>query len=150
MSGIKKAIKDNKYTTVVFCLFLGFFLLAWVLYGIVMPSDKEKYGDRLKGIEKVEVTETNKSDLVTAVEKVSFVSSCKVHVSGKIINVIVEVKSGTKVKLAKTIKTTVLKNISDDKKDFYDIQLFIINQKSDTNGYPVIGYKNSSEKYFVF
>ena len=120
------------------------------MYGIVMPSDKEKYGDRLKGIEQVEVTESNKSELISAVEKVDYVSSCKVHVSGQIINVLVEVKSGTKTKKAKQIRETVLKNISDDKKDFYDIQLFITNQKSDAPGYPVIGYKNSSESKFVF
>ena len=53
-----KELKENKYTTIVFCIFLGLFLFGWLLYGMVMPSAGEPvYGNRLDGIEEVEITE---------------------------------------------------------------------------------------------
>lgn len=39
MSNLFKELKNNKYTTIAFCIFLGIFLIAWLLYGMVMPSN---------------------------------------------------------------------------------------------------------------
>ena len=46
-----KELKQNKFTTIVFCIFLGLFLIGWLLFGLVMPKNGEPvYGNRLDGI----------------------------------------------------------------------------------------------------
>ena len=147
-----KELKENKYTTIVFFIFLVLFLLAWVLYGMVMPSNSaEKYGNRLEGIEKVKFTESDLNSIANSLEENDMVNSASVRVNGKIINIIVEVKEGTKATNAATsLSKESVKNFDKEELAFYDIQLFITNEDKEAKGYPLIGYKNTSEKKFVF
>lgn len=148
---LMKELKENKFTTIVFLIFLGLFLIGALIFGLVMPkTGKPIYGNRLDGIEKVEVTKDQTNELVKNLKDKDYVTSASTHISGKIINVLIETKDGTSIKKAKTLKTIVLKAFEEDQKKFYDIQLFITNENKDAKGYPVIGYKNSSEKNFVF
>ncbi len=148
---LMKELKENKFTTIVFLIFLGLFLIGALIFGLVMPkTGKPIYGNRLDGIEKVEVTKDQTNELVKNLKDKDYVTSASTHISGKIINVLIETKEGTSIKKAKTLKTIVLKAFEEDQKKFYDIQLFITNENKDAKGYPVIGYKNSSEKNFVF
>ena len=144
-------LKENKFTTIVFCIFLGLFLIGWLLFGLLMPKKGEPvYGNRLEGIEKVEVTNAQTSDLIKELKNEDFVISASTHISGRIINVIVETKKGTKVSSAKSLGKIVLKSFDQEQLDFYDIQLFLNNEDQDAKGYPLIGYKNSKDKNFVF
>lgn len=148
---LMKELKENKFTTIVFLIFLGLFLIGALIFGLVMPkTGKPIYGNRLDGIEKVEVTKDQTNELVKNLKDKDYVTSASTHISGKIINVLIETKEGTSIKKAKTLKTIVLKAFEEDQTKFYDIQLFITNENKDAKGYPVIGYKNSSEKNFVF
>lgn len=149
---LKKELKENKFTTIVFCLFLGLFLIGAIVFGLVMPKTggTPVYGNRLDGIEKVEVTTDQTNELIKNLKDNDNVVNASVHISGKIINVLVETKEGTTVKKSKALKDIVLKAFEDDQKSFYDIQLFITNEKKDAKGYPIIGYKNSSDKNFTF
>ena len=148
---LMKELKENKFTTIVFLIFLGLFLIGALIFGLVMPkTGKPIYGNRLDGIEKVEVTKDQTNELVKNLKDKDYVTSASTHISGKIINVLVETKEGTSITKAKTLKTIVLKAFEENQKKFYDIQLFITNENKDAKGYPVIGYKNSSEKNFVF
>ena len=148
---LMKELKENKFTTIVFLIFLGLFLIGALIFGLVMlKTGKPIYGNRLDGIEKVEVTKDQTNELVKNLKDKDYVTSASTHISGKIINVLIETKEGTSIKKAKTSKTIVLKAFEEDQKKFYDIQLFITNENKDAKGYPVIGYKNSSEKNFVF
>ena len=144
-------IKKNKYTTIVFCIFLGLFLFGWLLYGMIMPSSGEPiYGNRLDGIEEVEVTKDEEDELIKALEEKKYVNSASIHISGRIINVLVEVKEDTKTASSRALNTTITKVLEDDQKDFYDIQLFVTNEKEDAKGYPIIGYKSATAKKFTF
>ncbi len=148
---LTKELKENKFTTIVFCLFLGLFLIGAIVFGLVMPkTGTPVYGNRLDGIEKVEVTKKQTNELVKTLKDNDNVVTASVHISGKIINVLIETKEGTSVKKSKALKDIVLKAFEDDQKSFYDIQLFITNEKNDAKGYPIIGYKNSSDKNFTF
>lgn len=144
-------LKQNKFTTIVFCIFLGLFLIGWLLFGLVMPKNgKPIYGNRLEGIEEVKVTEEQTADLVRELKSKDYVANASTHISGRIINVIVETKEGTKTSTAKTLGKVVLKAFDKDQLKFYDIQLFLNNENDNAKGYPLIGYKNSADKDFVF
>lgn len=146
-----KELKENKYTTIVFFIFLGLFLLGWLLYGMIMPSNSaEKYGNRLDGIDKVALTKSDLDNIEKDLEENNIVNSASVRISGRIINIIVEVKEGTKAANATSLSKDAIKNLDKEELAFYDIQLFITNEKEDTKGYPLIGYKSASAKKFVF
>lgn len=151
LNKLLKELKQNKYTTIVFCLFLGLFLIAWIVYGMVMPkAGTPVYGNRLEGIEKVELTESDTSKIVKNLKDEDIVTSASTHLSGKILNIIVEVEEKTKEKTAKELKKVAIETLTKEQLSFYDVQLFITNENKELKGYPIIGYKNSSEKDFVF
>lgn len=146
-----KEIKGNKYTMAVFCLFLGIFIIGWLVYGVVMPSaGKPVYGNRLEGIEEVEITENKKEKIIKSLEEKSFVTHANVKLNGKIINVIVKVKDGTKPATARALNTTVTKNLNEKELSFYDIQLFLTNENENAKNYPIIGYKSAVDAKFTF
>ena len=148
---LKKELKENKYTVFVFFAFLILFILGWVLFGLFMPkTGTPVYGDRLKGIEKVQLTDEASKKMVEALKKLDYVTDASVDEKGATINVIVTVKEKTEVKKAKEAGDTVLKCLTDDQKSFYDVQLFVKNEKEKISGYPFIGYKNSTAKGFTY
>lgn len=148
---LKKELKENKYTTIVFIIFLVLFLLGGLLFGLVMPKrGVPVYGNRLDGIEKVEVTKKQTDKLLSDIKSKSYVKDVSTNTNGKIINVVVEVKNGTDVKTAKELGKTVLGAFTDDQKKFFDIQLYLKNENKDAKGYPIIGYKNSSANDFAY
>ena len=148
---MKKGLKENKFTVIVFVIFLGLFIVGAVLYGIIMPSSgKPVYGNRLEGIEKVALKEDGQNKLKEALEKEDIVESASIDIKGRIINVIIEVKSDTKVKTARKLSEVVTKNLSEGQIGYYDIQLFVKNKNKDAEGYPFIGYKGNRSKGFTF
>lgn len=166
MSKFIKELKINKYTTIAFCIFLGLFLVAWLFYGIVMPSNgKPVYGSRLDDIpcEKNKTNEnlqidckystelSNQSEkMKQALEEESIVSSAKIDVKGKIVNAIVVVKEDTPIQSAKKLTTKITEILSKEQLKHYDIQIFINNEKENVKGYPVIGYMNAGAKRFTY
>ena len=151
VNNIFKELKENKYTVFVFIVFLLLFIVGWVLFGLVMPKKGEPvYGNRLEGIEEVRITSSQTDKLIETLEKYSYVTSASTDIKGKIVNVIITVKEGTEVKKAKELGGDILKAFEDDQKKFYDFQIFVKNEKEDSSGYPVIGYKNSKDSSFTF
>ena len=154
MSKIGKELKGNRYTIIVFFMFLGLFIIGWLVFGFIMPNGDEnkKYGNRLEDIEKAgqTITKDQTDKIVTAVEKKSFVKKASTSVEGRIINVIVEVKKDTSTEKAKDLSKTVLEAISTEQKKLYDVQLLIKSEDEKSKNYPIIGYKNSSDKSFAF
>lgn len=148
---LMKELKQNKFTTIVFLIFLALFLLGWLIFGLVMPKNGQPvYGDRLSGIEEVEFKESDRSSLVKELKDKDYVTKASTDVKGKIINVIIETKEKTSVKKSKTLKSIIIKNITKDQLAYYDIQMFVTNENKDAKGYPFIGYKNSTDKNFAF
>lgn len=146
-----KEFKENKYTMIVFLLFFGMFIMGWLVYGVVMPSKGAPvYGNRLEGIEKVEIKKQTLKNIEKNLEEKSIVNNASTHISGKIINVLIEVKDGTKLTSAKVLNTQVTKELSKEELSFYDVQILITNENKDAKGYPIIGYKSAVDKKFTF
>ena len=100
-----KEIKKNKYTSIAVAAFIVLILLLFIIYKAVMPSlGTPVYGNRLEGIEKVEITTDKMNELNKKVEKEKYVSSSKTNVSGKTVNVVVTIIEGTKQSDAKKLQ----------------------------------------------
>ena len=105
-----KEIKKNKYTSIAVVAFIVLLLLLFIVYKAVMPSlGTPVYGNRLDGIEKVEITTDKMSELDKKVEKEKYVSSSKTNVSGKTVDVVVTVIEKTKQSDAKKVADVILK-----------------------------------------
>lgn len=151
---MKKKFKENKFTVIVFIIFLALFIFGAILFNVIVPQNgKPQYGNRLEGIEKV-LPEKDRAEFIStmksALEKEDEVNSVSVDIKGRIINLIVEVKKGTKVKTAKNLTDVVTKEMTEAQLGYFDIQIFIKNSDKDAKGYPVIGYKGSELRKFTF
>ena len=131
-----KEIKKNKYTSIAVLSFVILLILLFILYKAIMPSlGTPVYGNRLDGIEEVEITNEKINSLD---EKVSTV------------NTVVTVIEGTKAATAKKITDVVLKEFDEDQVAYYDFQVFIKSENDKEDNYPIIAYKNKSNDKFSY
>ena len=144
-------------------------ILLVIIVGIklVLPSGSSKYGDRLDGIKKITFGKTEKNKIIDKIKGNEKVTDVKIDVEGKIINIIFDVTKDTSKDDAKNIANSSLGEISDQVKNFYDIQ-FMISKKSEEGTkktvtkddgtteevtvtvFPIMGYKNSKSKGIVW
>ena len=138
-----KFIKKNKSTIV------GILVFILALAGIlavkgVLSSDEGKaiYGTRLKGINEVKITDSQKKEvenkLANDTEKV------EVSVAGRIINILITAKEGTSLEDAKKLGDKAVEVFSSAEKKYYDIQIFITNEKNKAQ-FPIIGYRHHTK-----
>lgn len=146
-----KGLKDNKFTFVVLAIFVIMFVFAAMFYSMIMPSNgRPQYGNRLEGIEKVALSKEDQNKIIESLEKEKNVSSAKIDIKGRIINVIIEVEENTKVSDAEDLSGIITKNLTEAQTGYFDIQMFVTNKAKDKKGYPFIGYKGSTSKKFKF
>lgn len=170
MNDNKKIVKKRKKKRLkVGYLLATLIILAVIIVGIklILPSGSSKYGDRLDGIKKITFGKTEKNKIIDKIKSDDKVTKVDIDVEGKIINVIFNVTKETSKDDAKNIANASLGQISDEVKNFYDIQFMI--SKKDEEGtkktvtkedgtseevtvtvFPIMGYKNSKSKGIVW
>lgn len=137
------------------CILIGIILVAIILIAIILKSfnvdySKSEYGDRLKGIDKVEIKKETIKKLEEEMNKIDQVEKCTYRLKGRLINIAFTMKDGVEVNNAKEIANKVLDYFSDKEKSFYDIQVFIKNKNNKKEGYPVIGQKHKTSDKIVW
>lgn len=142
MRKIKKFYKNNR----IYCILMGvsLFCLAiiamlFVIY-FVNQSKNDVYGNRLNGIESMEISDNEKEEIISAIKENDKVDKATVNIKGKIIYVNVYLLEGNR-DVANSIAVKVLNALDDEKKDFYDLN-FSFN-KDDDEAFPFMGYKKS-------
>jgi len=130
-------------------IFLALVLVALLAGGLLflkemLFSNDEKviYGNRLKGIEKVKISEETKNKVKESMQENT--TSVEVRLAGKIIYIIAKVKEGTTLETAKAMGAKTLECFSEEEKAFYDIQV-MIDSEAETNQFPIIGYKHHTK-----
>ena len=151
MNKIARELKGNKYTIIAIVIFIALLGLGFGLYKYMFPNiGKPTYGNRLDGIEEVMPSEKDFQDLKEALEKESIVLNFSSSVSGKTLNFVVKVKTGTKVANAKKLCDTIASKFSKEQKEYFDLQVFLVNENEKEAGYPIIGYMEKKESKFSF
>ena len=131
-----------------FDIFVILVILVFQVVSVFFPKEgKALYGNRLEGIEKVEITDSKKEQIENSLKEDSITKEANVSVAGKIIEVIVIVQDDTTIDSAKTLSTKVLNSLNENEKIFYDIQVFI-KKNTDANNFPIIGYKHHAKENF--
>ncbi len=141
-------IRKNKFVIIAIAVFLILVIVAFQVVNMFFPEEgKALYGDRLDGIEEVELTDKKLESIASSIEEDAAVKNAEVSVAGKIVEVIITVQDDTSTDTAKGLNTKVLESLDDDEKKFYDIQIFLT-KETDANDFPIIGYKHHSKDSF--
>lgn len=141
-------IRKNKFVIIAIGVFLILVILAFEVVNIFFPKEgKALYGNRLDGIEEVEITDSKKEQIENSLKEDSITKEANASVAGKIIEVIVTVQDEATIDAAKALATKVLNSLEEDEKNFYDIQIFV-KKDIDANNFPIIGYKHHAKENF--
>ena len=141
-------IRKNKFVIIAIGVFLILVILALEVVNIFFPKEgKALYGNRLDGIEEVEITDSKKEQIENSLKEDSITKEANASVAGKIIEVIVTVQDEATIDAAKALATKVLNSLEEDEKNFYDIQIFV-KKDIDANNFPIIGYKHHAKENF--
>lgn len=140
-------IKEHKFTVFVILLFVLVVVLLYFMYNLFFTNGgKPEYGNRLDGIEEVEITKDNFSKMKSELKKNKNVSSASFNVSGRTLNIIITVDNGVSVDDAKKIGSSSYDSLSEKQIKYYAIQIFVKKEDESKNNFPIIGYKQKDVK----
>lgn len=147
MKKIGGLIKRHK-VLFVFCViaFVAIMILLITFLRITINTSG-RYGDRLDGIEEVEISKDNLSDISSKLKENEEVEDANLRVQGKVVYIDITFTSSTTMDKGKEIASGVLSEFGDDELEFYDFN-FVLSQETDgedTEGWVSIGAKNSKD-----
>ena len=128
MNNIKKFYKNNR----IYCILMGVSIFCLALIAV--------HGDRLNGIESVQITDDHINEMVSEIEKNELVEKASISVKGKIVYITVTLKDG-KRQDAEGIAVKSLSGLTEDEKAFYDVSFAFTKNEDET--FPILGYKKS-------
>lgn len=141
-------IRKNKFVIIAIGVFLILVIVAFQVVNMFFPAEGTAlYGDRLDGIEDVELTDNKLNDISSTLEENEAVKKASVSVQGKIVEVIITAQDDTSLDTAKGLNTIVLDALDEDEEAFYDIQIFVTKDTEATD-FPIIGYKHHAKDSF--
>ena len=145
---MKKFIKNNKLTVITFIICVIFVIIVFAVKLTFLPDEaKAIYGDRLEGIEKVEITSKEQDKIISKLEEKAEVKKAEVDIKGRILNVIITVNDDVELDVAKALTGTITDTLEKDQTSYYDIQVFVKKDNDDAR-YPIIGYKHQDKDTF--
>ena len=145
---MKNFIKNNKVTVVAFIICVIFVILVFAVKLTFFPNEGTAiYGDRLDGIEEVEITDKQQEDIIKSLEDKDEVKEVSCDIKGHTLNVLITVDDDVELDPAKALTSSITDNLEEDQTSYYDIQVFISKDNDDTR-FPIIGYKHQNKDGF--
>ena len=140
--GLGRLLWRHKLLSII--CFLAFVIVLIMLYVFcsIFVGGGDKYGSRLVGIEKVEISKKKVSSVVKEIKKGENVWNAKVRLEGKIVYVDIIFNKDSNGDKAKEIASSVLNSFSDDEKAFYDFEFILSQNTEDNNGFKLTGTKS--------
>ena len=144
MERITKWIKRNKGLFIVLLLTLILLIFIIVIFvKLLMGNSKDKYGNRLEGIEDVTISKETYDGVKTEVMDTTLVEEVTVRRQGKIVYTTIILKGDTGSDKAKEIAANTLDNYSEEELAFYDFSFFLKWEGIDTDTV-ITGNKHSN------
>lgn len=144
---LKKLAKENRVLAVIFGLAALFILIFIImLFSILIGGGNDPYGDRLDGIEKVEISKKKLTNIESSINENDQVKESNVRIQGKIIYVTIDYINGVNLDKAKEIANSVLDEFSDDEKEFYDFE-FLLKEETDESNSEYNPFKAAGTKH---
>lgn len=142
---MKKFIRNNKAICFMLLIIIACFIMivALLFKYFYFGSGGSKYGNRLDGIETVEITDNKKEEVVNFIKESKGVEDATVTVTGKIIYIRIVLAAGTNIDAAKAAAVKTIDKFSDEEKAFYDLHYTLVCAKSEKDeGFTIMGSKN--------
>lgn len=150
---MKKMFKQNRVFTSLMLVSLVCFIIMLVVVYIYFfsTSSKNKYGDRLGGINEVKVKESKLKEIEDTIGTEKNVKSISIDLQGKIFYVIVYLNDESLPVDGVNASNKVFTMFEDKEKAFYDFQ-FIITKKElqSSDVFPIMGYKNAESSSIIW
>ena len=142
MKKIKEFYKRNRVYSIL--MIVSLVCIVSILVGVIVyfigQTTKDKYGNRLDGIENVKISNNKKSELINKINENELVDNVDIDIKGKLIYVNITLKTGKHTD-SEAICQTSLDTLTEDEKKFYDIQYIVSNKdKNIEENFPVMGY----------
>lgn len=140
-----KFIKNHKLLVVFILLLVICIGLAVFLLNQLINNNKDgEYGDRLKGIEKVEISEKQENNIEKEIAKEELVTNVKYNLQGRLVNVTLKIKDEKEIDSVKEIGNKILTYFDEKQLSYYDIQILVNSDNKESEKYPIIGYKHKT------
>lgn len=142
MKKFKEFYKRNRVYSIL--MIVSLVCIVSILVGVIVyfigQTTKDKYGNRLDGIESVKISDNKKSEVINKIKENELVDSVDIDIKGKLIYVNITLKTGKHTD-SEAICQTSLDAFTEDEKKFYDIQYIVSNKdKNIEENFPVMGY----------
>lgn len=146
MGKLKKFYNNNR----IYCILMGISIFCLLLvcfafvYYFIEQTKTDAYGNRLNGIENVAISSEHKTDVIKKIKENEKIDKVSMDVKGKIIYLIIYLKDGS-TEDAQSIAIKSLEYLTEDEKEFYDINYTFTNESNSDNAkvFPIMGYKKS-------
>ena len=137
-------IKRNKGTVIAIIIFIILVVLLFQVKNIFFPnSGKAIYGNRLEGIEEVEISKDTYKKVEKSLAEDS-VSKVTTDIAGKLVKIFITVNEDVDLEKAKSYGGKAIEPFTAEQKNYYDFQIYI-EKKGDNEHFPIIGYKHHSK-----
>ena len=138
----KEFYKRNRVYSIL--MLISLVCIVSILVGVIVyfigQTSKDKYGNRLDGIESVQIKKDKISEIENKITENELVSSTNTDIRGKLIYVDIVLKTGKHTD-SEAIAQASLELFTKEEKEFYDIQYIVENSdKEITENFPVMGY----------
>ena len=142
---IRSFYKRNRVYSIL--MIISIICIVSILVGVLVyffgQTNKDKYGNRLDGIDIVKISDNKISELESKISENELVKETDINIKGKLIYVNITLNSG-KHSDSEAICQSSLDLFSEDEKKFYDIQYIVSNvDKTVEENFPVMGYIKS-------
>ena len=144
MNKLKELWGNNKVLIV-----LGMILVACVIAIIIVTisyffgENSDRYGDRLKDIDKYPVTETIKKEYTSSLSEDEKVEEVLIDIKGRIIYITIDFALDTSLIEAESKAASSINELSEDILSYYDI-IFTLkcSESENSEGFTILGARN--------
>ena len=143
-------IKKNKILVSLLVIAIVFFAAIMIIIFSNLSIGNNEYGNRLDNIEKYPISDEAINEIKTDISSYEKVTSVSYNLEGKLANFILTVDDSLEEETAKNYANKILENLSDDVKNYYDIQVLVDSDNEESEVYPIIGYKHKTTDMFVW
>ena len=148
MKKIGKFLKEHRiFTMLMAIVIVCFVLIMTVLINVFggFGDDSNKYGNRLEGIEKVEISQKKQDDFESNIANNEKVKSVDILIQGKIVYITMMIEPNVVLEEAESIALKSLDEFTEEEKSFYDFN-YTLKQLATENsdGFIISGAKNKN------
>lgn len=146
MKKLKKVWQENNVLFVLLTILIACLIaISIVVVTYFIGDSSSKYGGRLEGIDKISFSDKEIKEITSKLLEDELIEEVSINISGKIIYISINFKSGTILVEAQSKAITSLDLFSEDVLGFFDLEYLIKSDATaESEGFQIMGSHNVS------